>query len=192
MADVGATDEGPARIDEQPESPERRRFMMRMSLWLSGLTAALTGLPILGYLLAPLINPPEAEWIDLGPIDSFPVGDTRQAAFTDISPLPYAGLTSATAVYVRRAQPQQFTVFAVNCTHLGCPINWLASARLFLCPCHGGVFYADGTVAAGPPQHPLYEYNTRVEANRLYVRTRPLPPAQPWDPPRLPRIGGRG
>lgn len=164
---------------EGVESPGRRRFLARLSLGLSALVAALVGVPILGYLLAPLINPPTPEWLDLGAIDDYRIGDTKLVAVQDISPLPWAGLTARTAVYVRRTGREEFTVFAVNCTHLGCPVNWVATAQFFLCPCHGGVFYGDGTVAAGPPPRPLYEYNTRVEGGRLFIQSRPLPPAEP-------------
>jgi menaquinol-cytochrome c reductase iron-sulfur subunit len=158
-----------------------------MSLGLSGMIGVVLGIPVVGYLLAPLLRPPQPQWIDVGPVDGFQPGDTRELAFTDISPLPYAGLTSSTAIYVRRSQGDDFTVFAVNCTHLGCPVNWLATAQIFLCPCHGGVFYGDGAPAAGPPQHPLYQYEARVVDGKLQVQTRPLPPAEPFQPPRVPR-----
>jgi len=68
-----------------------------------------------------------------------------------------------------------FQVFNVNCTHLGCPVNWQAGAKLFLCPCHGGVYYSDGTVAGGPPPRPLFEREWQVSGDRLLVRQQPLP-----------------
>ena len=52
--------------------------------------------------------------------------------------------------------------FRINCTHLGCPVRWLPDARLFMCPCHGGVYYANGERASGPPPRGLYEYRWRV------------------------------
>jgi menaquinol-cytochrome c reductase iron-sulfur subunit len=105
----------------------------------------------------------------------FPIGETRQANFTDPSSVPWAGQASQTSVWVRQKAPSQFDVFAVNCTHLGCPVNWLAGANLFECPCHGGVYYADGTVAGGPPPHPLVRYSVRIgDSDRVQVLTRPL------------------
>src|SRR5438034_1305821 len=71
--------------------------------------------------------------------------------------------------------PQMFQVFNVNCTHLGCPVNWQAEAKLFLCPCHGGVYYEDGTVAGGPPPRPLFERAWEVSGDRLLVRQQGLP-----------------
>ena len=66
-------------------------------------------------------------------------------------------------------------MFDVNCTHLGCPVDWRSDAHLFLCPCHGGVFYADGTVAGGPPPRPLSQREWRVDGGKLTVKTQRLP-----------------
>src|SRR5437867_12854965 len=68
-----------------------------------------------------------------------------------------------------------FQVFNINCTHLGCPVNWQAGAKLFLCPCHGGVHYSDGSVAGGPPPRRLFEREWQVSGDRLLVRQQPLP-----------------
>jgi menaquinol-cytochrome c reductase iron-sulfur subunit len=106
--------------------------------------------------------------------DDLAVGDTALVAFQEPSPLPWAGQTALTAAYLRREGPQQFSAFAVNCTHLGCPVNWQPDSGLFLCPCHGGVYYADGTVAAGPPPHQLFQYTTRVSDGGVELLTHPL------------------
>ena len=42
-----------------------------------------------------------------------------------------------------------FQVFAINCAHLGCPVRWFPQSRLFMCPCHGGAYYEDGSRASG-------------------------------------------
>jgi len=69
----------------------------------------------------------------------------------------------------------EFEAFSVNCAHLGCPVRWLPDARLFMCPCHGGVYYEDGSVAAGPPPHGLTKYPVRVKDGRVEIRTDPIP-----------------
>jgi menaquinol-cytochrome c reductase iron-sulfur subunit len=153
----------------------RRRLLNRISLALSGLAAAVVSVPIVAYLLSPLLQPAAADWRDLGPVQNFQIGQTVEVAIDDPSSLPWAGQTSLTAVWLRRNADQDFTAFGLNCTHLGCPVNWRAGAELFLCPCHGGVYYSDGSVAGGPPPHPLVRYAVRIGPNnQVQVLTRPL------------------
>lgn len=153
----------------------RRKFLSRLSLGLSALAGAVVSVPIVAYLLSPLLRPAEREWKDLGLVDNFKLGETVEVAYDEPSPLPWAGQTARTAVWLRRTGDQDFTAFALNCTHLGCPVNWRPEAKLFLCPCHGGVYYADGRVAGGPPPHALRQYSVRVAAgNRVQVLTQPL------------------
>jgi menaquinol-cytochrome c reductase iron-sulfur subunit len=153
----------------------RRRFLSRLSLGLAALAGAVVSLPILSYLLSPLIHPARNVWRDLGLVDAFRVGKTVEVTIEEPSPLPWAGETARTAVWVRRSSATDFTVFAVNCTHLGCPVNWLEEANLFLCPCHGGVYYADGRVAGGPLPRALFRYQVRVQNGLVQALTRPLP-----------------
>jgi menaquinol-cytochrome c reductase iron-sulfur subunit len=44
-----------------------------------------------------------------------------------------------------------------------------------MCPCHGGVFYEDGAVAAGPPRERLHQYEVRVREGRVEIKTGPVP-----------------
>ena len=72
-------------------------------------------------------------------------------------------------------------MFTNFCTHLGCPVEWFPQSGLFMCPCHGGVYYEDGQHASGPPPEGLYKCVWRVaqEANdnepQLYVKAPFLP-----------------
>lgn len=152
----------------------RRRLLNRMILGLGGLATVVVSVPIVAYLISPLTNPAKNVWRDLGPVESFKVGETVEVAFQDPSPLPWAGQTAQTAAWLRRLDQTTFTAFAVNCTHLGCPVNWLADAELFLCPCHGGVYYKDGSVAGGPPPRPLFEHQVRIQDDHVQIMTRGL------------------
>ena len=153
----------------------RRRFLSRVSLALSGLAGAVVGVPILAYLLSPLLEPAPDQWRDVGLVENFRVGETVEVAYDDPSPLPWAGQTARTAVWLRRSNETDFSAFSINCTHLGCPVNWRPDAQLFLCPCHGGVYYADGSVAGGPPPRSLNQLPVRVtDDQRVQVLPRPL------------------
>jgi quinol---cytochrome c reductase iron-sulfur subunit, bacillus type len=159
----------------EPDIVSRRHFLSRVSLALSGVAAAVVSVPIVAYLLSPLLKPPPEEWRDLGLVENFRIGQTVEVAYDEPSPLPWAGQTARTAVWLRRTGESDFVAFGLNCTHLGCPVNWREGAELFLCPCHGGVYYADGTVAGGPPPRPLVQFDVRIaENNRVQVQTKPL------------------
>ena len=152
----------------------RRRFLSRVTLALSGAIGVVVSAPIVAYLLSPLIRPTRQSWQRIGSTDKFQIGKTVQVALEDPSSLAWAGQTARTAAWLRRDSATSFTVFAVNCTHLGCPVSWLEDARLFLCPCHGGVYNGDGSVAAGPPPHPLLRYEARVQNGQVEILARGL------------------
>lgn len=152
-----------------PPSPARRRFLNRLSLALSGVIGAVIGIPIVSFLLAPLFRRQVESWQAVGPVTGFQVGATSQVVIEDPSPLAWAGLASRNAAWLRRESDSEFRAFSVNCTHLGCPVRWLQDAGLFMCPCHGGVFYRDGRVAGGPPQEPLVEYPVRLRNSQVEV-----------------------
>lgn len=159
----------PRANEPGPQSPERRQFLARLSIALGGLTGVLVGIPVVGFLLAPLFQRSAEEWRPVGPVGNFQVGATVEATVDDPSPLPWTGLASKTAMWLRREGENEFKAFAVNCTHLGCPVRWLPDASLFLCPCHGGVFYKDGSVGGGPPPRPLVQYQVRVRNGQVEV-----------------------
>lgn len=163
------------RRQRAPGGISRRELFTRVSVAGGGVIAVLLAVPVVGYLLGPLFDNTPNNWLDLGPLSDFPEGETREAQFSDPSSLPWAGDTAQTAVWVRRGNGDDFTIFALNCTHLGCPVSWLAGARLFLCPCHGGVYNGDGTVAGGPPPRSLFTYKSRVRNGRLEALSRSLP-----------------
>jgi menaquinol-cytochrome c reductase iron-sulfur subunit len=165
----------PPRVPDPPEVLQRRRFLSRVSLALSAAAAAIVGVPVVGFLFAPLLRRVPREWRPVGRVADFAVGETVAVAFDDASPLPWAGVTARTAAWLRRDEGEGFTAFAVNCTHLGCPVRWIQGAELFLCPCHGGVFNKDGSVAAGPPPRPLTRYPVRVRGGRVEIQTAPTP-----------------
>lgn len=156
-------------------SPERRRFLARLSIALSTIAAAIVGIPVVGFILGPLIAPEEPMWRAVGPVANFQVGQTVKVSFLDPSPMAWAGVTALTAAWLRRMDAERFIAFAVNCSHLGCPVRWLPKAELFMCPCHGGVYYADGSVAAGPPPRPLFRYPVRVSNGVVEILASAVP-----------------
>jgi menaquinol-cytochrome c reductase iron-sulfur subunit len=158
-----------------PELVQRRMMLGRMSIALSVLPAVGLGVPVVGFVVAPLLHTTPDLWRPVGKVSDFKVGETVAVKFMDSSPLPWAGVTAETAAWLRRSTETEFEAFSVNCAHLGCPVRWLPDAKLFMCPCHGGVYYQDGEVAAGPPPHALPRYPVRVLGDEVQVRAAPIP-----------------
>jgi menaquinol-cytochrome c reductase iron-sulfur subunit len=161
--------------DSSATEMSRRHVLGRLSIALGVISAAIVGVPMLGFVFGPLFRRLPEVWRTVGPLEQFKVGDTVNVTFLDSSPLPWAGVTAHTAAWLRRVSATEFTAFSVNCTHLGCPVRWLPDAQLFMCPCHGGVYNRDGTVAAGPPPRPLVQFTVRVQDGLVQIRTQPVP-----------------
>ena len=153
----------------------RRRFFARLSISLGGVCAAILGMPLVGFVIAPLFGKVKESWVSVGKVDDYKIGGTVNVPLPDPSPLPWAGITAKGAAWLRRESEDKFIAFAVNCTHMGCPVRWLQDAELFMCPCHGGVYYKDGTVAAGPPPKPLVRFEVRVANGQVEIKSAPIP-----------------
>ncbi|HMB95626.1 MAG TPA: ubiquinol-cytochrome c reductase iron-sulfur subunit [Tepidisphaeraceae bacterium] len=153
----------------------RRRFFVRITVAVGAVIGALVGVPVVGFIFAPLVRPAKPLWRAVGKVDSFPIGQTVKVDFNDPSPLPWSGITAKTAAWLRRVGENEFIAFSINCRHLGCPVRWVDGAKLFMCPCHGGAYYEDGTVAAGPPPEPLARYPVRVNDGQVEIQTTAIP-----------------
>jgi Rieske Fe-S protein len=54
---------------------------------------------------------------------------------------------------VRRGD--EVTARSLWCTHVGCEVRWVERHGFYACPCHGGIFDAEGRPSGGPPNRPL-------------------------------------
>ena len=171
----------------------RRVFLFKLSLLLNGAVGAVLAVPILGYLLGPALknSSNKDSWIKLGPLGDFPEGETRLVNFRNPVTTPWDGQTGDIPCWVRHISGNNFQVFAINCAHLGCPVRWFAQSRLFLCPCHGGAYYQDGSRASGPPERGLFEYEHKIVAGSLMISAGKMPTlaARNCSQPKLTQIG---
>jgi len=155
----------------------RRTFLFKISVLLNTAVGAVLAVPIAGYILGPAMKGSSntGSWITIGSADDFPVGETRLVDFKSPVASLGDGETAKVACWVRRISKEQFQVFAINCAHLGCPVRWFAQSKLFMCPCHGGAYYEDGSRASGPPERGLFEYKYKVTGNSLSIHAGDMP-----------------
>jgi Rieske Fe-S protein len=159
----------------QASASSRRSFLFKLAVAANALVGLALAVPIVGYLLGPALKKEGRSWIRLGAVEEFPRGETRLAEYVNPVTAPSDGETAKTACWVRHADDGRFQVFAINCAHLGCPVRWFEQSKLFLCPCHGGAYYEDGSRASGPPLRGLFEYRLRVEGGALMILAGQLP-----------------
>jgi len=160
----------------------RRGLFMKLGILFNACVAAALAVPIGKYLLSSVTRGRAngyLSWIPLGRVSEFPEGETRLATFRNPHVTPTDGKTADIACWVRRVAGGQFQVFAVNCAHLGCPVRWFPQSGLFMCPCHGGAYYRDGSRASGPPERGLFEYPYKVEKGVITIEAGELPTPGP-------------
>ncbi len=161
-----------------PEQTSRRGLLVRIGVLVNMVAGVVLAVPIVRYLLSPASRKRKGgydSWLSLGSVDRFPVGETRLAVFRNPVVTPSDGATGEVSCWVRNVDGDKFQVFAINCAHLGCPVRWFAQSNLFMCPCHGGAYYADGARASGPPERGLFEYAWKVEKGQLHIRAGEMP-----------------
>jgi Rieske Fe-S protein len=159
---------------------------------LIGLSAALGGvltLPVLGFMVLPSFMDIEESDVDLGPIDNFPEGQYVIATYLAV---PEQGEVTRRTAFVRNNGPADngdpsFTILYSRCVHLGCPVQPNGPidedakkdvggvelrpvlAQSFGCPCHGGLYDAEGNRTAGPPVRSLDRYSFSIKNGRLVL-----------------------
>jgi Rieske Fe-S protein len=161
----------------------RRNLFVKLGLLFNAAVGVVLGVPIVRYLMSPVTRASRGgyeSWLSLGAVDHYPLGETRLATYQNPVQAASDGATAKVVCWVRRIDANQVQVFAVNCAHLGCPVRWFPQSGLFMCPCHGGAYYADGSRASGPPERGLFEYSHRVDNGQLLIQAGELPtPGQP-------------
>jgi menaquinol-cytochrome c reductase iron-sulfur subunit len=161
-----------------PDSFSRRQMFTKLGLWFNGIVGVFLGVPIVRFLLSPVTRQRRLgydAWLSLGSLQQFPAGQTRLATYRNPKVNAWDGETADIACWVRHIDGDTFQIFAINCAHLGCPVRWFPQSSLFMCPCHGGAYYEDGSRASGPPERGLFEYTYKVADGNLLIKAGEMP-----------------
>src|SRR5216683_2350631 len=156
----------------------RRGLLMKLGILFNGLVATAIAVPIVRFVLSSITRGRANSylaWVPVGSVSEFPEGETRLATFRNPNVMPTDGKTVDTACWVRRVGGDQFQVFAIKGAHLGCPVRGFPQSGLFMCPCHGGAYYEDGSRASGPPERGLFTYDTKIVDGAIQINAGQLP-----------------
>ena len=179
----------PAVAEEPLPTYSRSRFLEATTIGLGAAIGVVVTLPVLGFMVLPPFMDLEEHETDLGPIGNFPDGEYVIATFLQD---PKKGEVTRRTAFVRnngltdKGEPS-FTILYSRCVHLGCPIQPNGPidekavkkvggvelkpvlAQSFGCPCHGGLYDAEGNRRAGPPVRSLDRFTFSIKHNHLIL-----------------------
>jgi Rieske Fe-S protein len=130
-----------------PPPPERRSFLKWACHGLGALFGVIIGAPAVAYLIDARNRPaPPGDFKTVANLDELQkdvpfqavVRSVRRDAWT-LHPNDVIG-----RVWLIRREGRDVEAFTTICPHLGCSINYEASADRFICPCHNGQFDQQG------------------------------------------------
>src|SRR5436190_20605760 len=80
-------------------SSSRRGFLFKLGLALNVIGAALVGIPVIGYILAPARRLGGQAWIKLGAAAKFPEGETRLGTYENPFRVEWDGASAKVACW---------------------------------------------------------------------------------------------
>jgi Rieske Fe-S protein len=188
VADAPSAESAVRAQDAPLPAYTRSRFLEASTIGVGAAIGAVVTLPVLGFTVLPSFTNIEEGEADLGPIENFPEGEYVIASYLA---KPSQGEVSRRTVFVRRNRVESgdpsFTILYSRCVHLGCPVQPNGPideentteiegvelrpvlAQSFGCPCHGGLYDAEGNRQAGPPVRSLDRLTFSIQNGRLVL-----------------------
>ena len=173
----GAPDSGPrthsVSYSGTSSGPPGRRSFFGVLLGVGSFcVGTLLSVPLIRFALFPLLRrTTELKESPVGALSEFlaltdPVMRTIRIEQVD----GWRKAVSEKAVYVTKDSQGQLRALTSICPHLGCTVPWNREKNLFVCPCHGATFAADGTRVSGPSLRGMDSLETSVQEGQLLVR----------------------
>jgi Rieske Fe-S protein len=190
VADAPSAPTAVVKAAEPLPAYTRSRFLEASTLGVGAAIGAIVTLPVLGFMVLPSFTDVEEDEADLGPIENFPEGEYVIATYVAN---PGVGEVTRRTAFIRNngstdAGEPSFTILYSRCVHLGCPVqpngpidedaateleNGVVLrpvlAQSFGCPCHGGLYDAEGNRQAGPPVRSMDRYTFSIRDGRLVL-----------------------
>ncbi|MHC4470265.1 MAG: QcrA and Rieske domain-containing protein [Planctomycetota bacterium] len=143
------------------ERTEGRRHFIRTAIMWCGVAAGY-GIGAVHFLryLVPLGGKVRYREMFVGSVDDLAVGQSKTVR------------TPAGDSFVMARTKTGFRVLSDVCPHLGCRVHWQREENRFLCPCHMGIFDAEGRAISGPPaeaNQDLARLETVIRGKSVFV-----------------------
>jgi Rieske Fe-S protein len=161
--------EMPSSFDSSSDLDRRGWFRAVIGIVVGAITSVL-GVVVGGAVLAPSFAAKRETWLPAGRLrdleDDVPTPVTVRLVRQD----GYYEAVEQQVVYLIKSDSGGVRAMSSTCTHLGCRTSYDPKTKQIKCPCHGGVYSADGTVLAGPPPRPLPQVAVRVDGPQVFVQ----------------------
>jgi Rieske Fe-S protein len=145
-----------------------------LSIFIAGAMAAIAGVlaSLLGRFFvgrAAADSLPRVRSVAAGPVSRFEAStEPVEAVLSFAETQGYYSESRRKRVFLF-TENGRLTAFSSTCSHLGCSVSWDSRKGLFLCPCHGGAYRKDGSVAGGPPPRPLKRLPIEIDRGTVFV-----------------------
>ncbi len=156
------------KCKESAPNSERRKFLGLAVGVINAIVGVAVVGPVIGFIGAPLFRKIKGNWVSVMADGDIRVDETKEVAFRLTVKDGYQTVEHDYSVYVRR-YADKVVAFDPACTHLGCRVKYQGDKERYFCPCHGGVFDADGNVVSGPPPRALHQYESKIEDGQIWI-----------------------
>jgi Rieske Fe-S protein len=167
MKDVNPHEAGVrSKIAEAGSVDQDRRAFIKTAGLIGG-SAAVAGVPLASYFIAPALNKGTGRWVDFGEVADIEPDSVSMLSYEFLIKDGWQVLPQRGIVWAKSEADDKLKVFSSICTHLSCNVVWDEEAKVFECPCHAGRFDATGQPVSGPPQRPLTVLDHKIEEGKL-------------------------
>ena len=107
-------------------------------------------------------------WANFGPASKFPDGAWKLSQYP-----PEFGHRKA---FVQVTGGTAAIALSPKCPHQFCPVDFDATAKQFVCPCHGAKFSDTGALVSGPATTGLTTLQAKIDSGNVMVQSLTPPP----------------
>lgn len=158
------------RADKVDAYAPRREFMAKGIKAVIALFGLGLGIPLAIFSISPARKKHKTgEWIPVAELSALNDHRPTKITYAYLRKDGWMQVETRRMAFIIKNAAGGLTVLSNRCTHLGCGVDWDATANQFKCPCHGGIFDLSGKVLEGPPPKALLNFQAKVEDGKVFI-----------------------